>query len=143
MWSPRTFGNSKCIGDGHYIDVALRCCDVEFVFNNVAGKRQRRFVKILECLLYSDKSRLSFEQEKVLFIDFCRRNKYLKRNGPQFNQELSRDLYFHAIRVKFGYAITCHKAQGSKAVNGKMCLYSLVPALTAFQKAILDGCIPR
>ena len=38
----------------------------------------------------------------------------LKANTKEWKELLLSDPYFNALRVKFGYAITCHKAQGSE-----------------------------
>ena len=40
------------------------------------------------------------------------------KNKPQeFSTLLRTDEYFNAVRVTFGYAMTCHKAQGSEWDN--------------------------
>lgn len=55
----------------------------------------------------------------ALYIDFVNRakEKGLKPNTPGFKQEIKGDEYLNALKVKFGYALTCHKAQGSEWKN--------------------------
>ena len=57
---------------------------------------------------------MSSDENKALYQDFCMRNKHLKRGSLEFKNTLMSDPYFNALRLKFGYAITCHKAQGSE-----------------------------
>ena len=71
-------------------------------------------VQVLEDLLYSKEPNLSSDQNKALYLDFCIRNKGLTRKTVEFKHTLQSDPYFNALRLKFGYAITCHKAQGSE-----------------------------
>ncbi len=71
-------------------------------------------IKVLEELLYSKDPGLSSDQNKALYLDFCIRNKGLQRKSVEFKHTLKSDPYFNALRLKFGYAITCHKAQGSE-----------------------------
>ena len=50
-----------------------------------------------------DKARVFFEEVMKDYEDLPVRRKY---------EELAKNEYFNAIQVKFGYAVTCHKAQG-------------------------------
>ena len=51
-----------------------------------------------------------------MYIDFFRRmkSKGIKQNDQQFKDALYDDGYLNALRCVFGYAITCHKAQGGE-----------------------------
>jgi hypothetical protein len=63
---------------------------------------------------------------KALYVDFVMRFqeeqkirkekglKEIKVGSEEFIEQLKNDKYFNALRVKFGYAITCHKAQGGE-----------------------------
>jgi hypothetical protein len=63
---------------------------------------------------------------KALYVDFVMRfeakqkeNKekglpYFKVGSEEFKEQLKSDPFFNALRVKYGYAITCHKAQGGE-----------------------------
>lgn len=67
-------------------------------------------------ILYANQTNLSQPQQKELFVDFYIR---MKRRGigqkhPMFEQMLLEDPYMNALRAVFGYALTCHKAQGGE-----------------------------
>lgn len=55
----------------------------------------------------------------ALYVDFVNRAKEdgLKPNTNEFKQAIKADEYFNALKIKFGYALTCHKAQGSEWNN--------------------------
>ena len=42
------------------------------------------------------------------------REKGLKQNSPEYLEAMSQDQWLNALRAKFGYAVTCHKAQGGE-----------------------------
>ena len=54
-----------------------------------------------------------------MYVDFVKRHPELttKDKKSEFRMALLSDPYFNAFKVKFGYAITCHKAQGSEWQN--------------------------
>jgi hypothetical protein len=70
--------------------------------------------KIVENALFSEKRDISPLEQKALFIYFRMRHRDLKPNTKAFTEALLDDPYFNALQVKFGYAITCHKAQGGE-----------------------------
>jgi hypothetical protein len=88
--------------------------DVEIGFRDLNGVPHFFRAKVLEELLYSKEPNLSSDQNKALYLDFCIRNSGLPRKSTAFKHTLKSDPYFNALRLKFGYAITCHKAQGSE-----------------------------
>ncbi len=81
---------------------------------------------IIDSLLNSPQRDLSLLEMKALYIDFVIRfNKeqesqrklgkpYYKERSEEFKQQLKSDPYYNALKVKYGYAITCHKAQGGE-----------------------------
>lgn len=71
---------------------------------------------MLENYLYG-KNLLSPDEQNALYIDFKNRNPNLKKGTPPFKEEMLKDEYFNCILLKFGYAITCHKAQGGEWPN--------------------------
>lgn len=83
-------------------------------FKNLEGIPKFFEAKIIENLLYSEYPRLSPDESKALYLDFCIRHPELKSGDLDFKETLKSDPYFNALRLKFGYAITCHKAQGSE-----------------------------
>ncbi len=73
--------------------------------------------KIIENFLYSDSPSLTREEMIALYVDFKRRHEKLNPRSVEFKEELRVDPYFNALQIKFGYAITCHKAQGGEWKN--------------------------
>lgn len=96
------------------IPVSLIFKDVVVGFKDLEGISHFFKAKIIEDLLYSKEPTLSSDQNKALYLDFCIRNPHLKRKSTEFKHALKTDPYFNSLRLKFGYAITCHKAQGSE-----------------------------
>ncbi len=96
------------------IPVSLLFKDVVVGFRDLNGNPHFFQAKIIEDLLYSKELALSSDQNKALYLDFCIRNPGLNRKSSEFKHALKADPYFNALRLKFGYAITCHKAQGSE-----------------------------
>lgn len=98
-------------------EVVLYFQDLWVAFRDFEGKVHQFQTKIIENLLYSDQRELTSDERKALYIDFCIRNPSLNRRSQEFKDALRSDPYFNAMRIKFGYAITCHKAQGSEWKN--------------------------
>lgn len=71
-------------------------------------------LKILENALYNKMRDISDAEQIALYVDFKNRHPRLKEGSEEFALMLASDPYFHALRVKFGYAVTCHKAQGGE-----------------------------
>lgn len=71
---------------------------------------------LIEDLLYSSATNLTQYQQKGLYIDFYRREKKqgVKPKSDQFSKDLMNDPLLNALRCSYGYAITCHKAQGGE-----------------------------
>jgi len=57
---------------------------------------------------------LKSEEQTALYIDFKNRHPELKQHTEEFTQALSQDPFFNCILLKYGYAVTCHKAQGGE-----------------------------
>ena len=98
-------------------EVLLEFRDLVVAFRDLEGNVHNFETKIVENLLYSDAPSLSSDENKALYVDFCIRNNNLKPGSLEFRETLRADPYFNALRLKFGYAITCHKAQGSEWNN--------------------------
>ena len=92
-------------------DISLMDAETE---DPETGKIQT--VKIIKDLLYSAAPGLTVDEDKLFTIDFSRRMKKrnIKPGSELFLQYMISDKRFNALRVKFGYAITCHKAQGGE-----------------------------
>lgn len=81
------------------------------------GADKNQSCKIVENLLSSSKTYLSREEVFSQFVDFRRRYGKLSTESDEFRLEYIKDRYLNAIHVKYGYAITCHKAQGGEWPN--------------------------
>lgn len=73
---------------------------------------------IIDSLLNSTSRDLSILEMKALFVDFVMRFRekypYIEVGSERFKDALKDDPFFNAMRVKYGYAITCHKSQGGE-----------------------------
>jgi hypothetical protein len=97
--------------------VTLTFRDVTINFTDNELNKHDIPCKIIENLLYSPHRDLSSDELKALYIDFKIRNEKLKAGTKEFKDAIKSDMYFNALRIKFGYAITCHKAQGGEWTN--------------------------
>lgn len=108
-----------------HIDIDLYFRDIEVIFKDENNKPYVMKCKIIENLLFSGLANLSSDEHKAIYLDFVMRHSHLKPNTEEFKLTIKHDPYFNALRIKFGYAITCHKAQGSEWENVILdCSYS-------------------
>ena len=99
-------------GVEHPVELSFR--DVLIAYRDFNGAIIRSNAFILENLLTSNERELSAAENRALMIDFRSRHKALKTNSKEFKAAIGSDKYFNALQVKFGYALTCHKAQGGE-----------------------------
>ncbi len=113
------------------IRVPLYFRKVEIGFKNEANKAHWFECYILENVLYPEiiyancslsqykEKDLKSIEAKALYVNFVNRmrEKDVKPNSEEFKQEIKNDIYFNSLKIKFGYALTCHKAQGSEWNN--------------------------
>ncbi|WP_395075735.1 ATP-dependent RecD-like DNA helicase [Flavobacterium sp.] len=98
-------------------DITLTFREVKLILKDEHEKEHILTCNIIENLLYSNERDLSSDETKALYVDFKIRNPNLKAGTTELKDALRKDKYFNALRVKFGYAITCHKAQGGEWKN--------------------------
>jgi ATP-dependent exoDNAse (exonuclease V) alpha subunit len=69
--------------------------------------------------LYSTNGNLTNDQNKAMMIDFSyrMRDDEIGANTPKYNKALREDEYLNCLKASFGYAVTCHKAQGGEWDN--------------------------
>ena len=96
--------------------VTLYWRDVELVFPDAESNNKVVKGKILENFLYGD-NYLKPEETRALYVDFTIRNKGLKPKTNEFRDAIMKDEYFNCLLIKYGYAVTCHKAQGGEWDN--------------------------
>ena len=67
-------------------------------------------------ILYGPETNFSKGQLKVLMTDFNRRvtKRGIDVNSDDYRVAMMTDPYLNCLRSKFGYAVTCHKAQGGE-----------------------------
>ena len=100
--------------DDELVRVTLKFLPVELWCNNPDGTWLSKNVMLLTNALYSSERSISRDEQRALFVDFIMRHRELKRGSAEFRKQLSEDPYYNAVQVHFGYALTCHKAQGSE-----------------------------
>ncbi len=55
--------------------------------------------------------------QQALYVDFINRHRDLKPGSDLFKEVIRQDIFFNAVQLKYGYAVTCHKAQGGEWDN--------------------------
>lgn len=70
--------------------------------------------KIFEECMHNNEAGVPSNTSKALYVDFILRHPDLPQKSPEFKEQLKGDPYFNSVMLKFGYAITCHKAQGGE-----------------------------
>jgi hypothetical protein len=96
--------------------VTLYWRDVELVFPDAESNNKIIKGKMLENFLYGDNF-LKPEETQALYVDFTTRHKGLKPQTEEFKEAIMQDEYFNSLLMKYGYAVTCHKAQGGEWDN--------------------------
>lgn len=97
------------------VDVVLTFRDADLALILGDGTEVIQSVKLLDDFLHNGEAGLSAERQRALYVDFLKRHPDLRRDEPGLlHQALCSDPYFNAVRAKFGYAVTCHKAQGGE-----------------------------
>ncbi|MCX6017764.1 MAG: AAA family ATPase [Chloroflexi bacterium] len=94
--------------------VDLRFREVTLQINATNGRSVDVSCVILENLLQSREREITPEEQRALLVDFITRHSHLNRRSVEFKRAMQEDSYFNALRVKYGYALTCHKAQGGE-----------------------------
>lgn len=96
--------------------VTLYWRDVELIFPDAESNNKIVKGKMLENFLYGD-NYLKPEETQALYVDFTTRYKGLKPRTEEFKLAIMQDEYFNCLLMKYGYAVTCHKAQGGEWDN--------------------------
>lgn len=103
-------------GPGHkYVELRFQEVTVEYdTLNGSATVTKRVLLNLLE----SDSPNLTKDENNALYQLFISRHAYLfnaeKKDMAKIGEAKQKDEYYNFLRVKYGYAITCHKAQGSE-----------------------------
>ncbi|BDD00353.1 ATP-dependent DNA helicase [Persicobacter psychrovividus] len=94
--------------------VPLQFRDVVIEVQDNDGDKVEIECKMMESLLNSPHRDITSNERKALYQYFRNRHPKLKPGTKKFNEMLAEDPYFNALRLKYGYAITGHKAQGGE-----------------------------
>lgn len=97
---------------GHHVVLSFRGMTV--AFRDADGGIIQTGCYALENLLDSPHRELSPLEQRALLVDFRRRHPDLHPKSAEFRRAIRNDPYFNALQVKYGYALTCHKAQGGE-----------------------------
>ena len=105
----------RIFSNGQAVRVPLVWRPVRLCLTRPDGTTHEASRLLLDDFLLSRHPSLLPEQTKALYVDTIQR--WRDKTGhderhEEFGAFLKQDIYFHAVRAKYGYAITCHKAQG-------------------------------
>lgn len=98
-------------GEQHRVRLSWR--NITLVFTDEANRTKIVNGYILENFLYGSNN-LTPAERRALYVDFRKRHPKLKVGTTEFKDAITRDKYFNCIFLKYGYAVTCHKAQGGE-----------------------------
>lgn len=103
-------------GEVEIMEIPLVFRDIRFTAATAEGGEAVFSAKILDDHLHDGRAGLDAAQQRALYVDFLKRHPDLKKGSDRerISQILRQDPYFNALRVRFGYAVTCHKAQGGE-----------------------------
>jgi hypothetical protein len=92
--------------------------NLNFINVRVKSLLSEKDYEVLLCLdvLNGTQTNISLEQHRTLMIDFSRRMRYknIRPNSEAYKASLIKDPYLNSLRATYGYAVTCHKAQGGE-----------------------------
>ena len=107
---------SRTIGLKGKDSVTLTWREVELVFPDAESNNKVVKGKMLENFLNGE-NYLRPEETQALYVDFRNRHPGLKPKSEEFKEAIIQDEYFNCLLMKYGYAVTCHKAQGGEWDN--------------------------
>lgn len=96
IWKPEEFAGL------HFINAKIH-------FENLSGNKIQAKTKILLESLSSINGEIPLEDEKKLLHEAFRKNRRFRETKRPAD-----DAFVNAIRPRYGYALTCHKAQGGE-----------------------------
>jgi hypothetical protein len=97
---------------GFRVELSFR--DITVAFRDGDGIIIKTECLVLENLLDSPHRELAPLEQRALLVDFRKRHPDLHPKSAEFRHAIRGDPYFNALQVKYGYAMTCHKAQGGE-----------------------------
>ena len=93
----------------------IRWRDLTIIVDTIDGPLELQRT-IIENVLNEPSRSLSNAQQIAIYVDFKNRmrNENIIPRTEEYRRAYKTDKYFNALRVKYGYAITCHKSQGGE-----------------------------
>lgn len=101
---------------GKVISTILSWRKISLLAEDESGNMKQVEGFTLENFLYAD-NYLSSVDMRGLYVDFKNRHPKLKKGTEEFKEAIKNDKYFNCLQLKYGYAVTCHKAQGGEWDN--------------------------
>jgi hypothetical protein len=109
--------NEQGVARSEFVPLSFRKVVLRFGMDGVEKDDGEAFeieTYVIENLLRSPSADLTPVEMKALYVDFRTRHPGLKPGSASFKDAMSMDPWFNALRIKHGYAMTCHKAQGGE-----------------------------
>jgi hypothetical protein len=78
------------------------------------GHEQAMDMWLLDHFLEMPEGTLPPLMQQALLVDFKQRHPGWKPDSLMAQETLAQDPWYHALQAKYGYAVTCHKAQGGE-----------------------------
>ena len=111
------------IANGEFVEVmrirsqsemyGMRFCDVILYHKNY----DIEFDAIINLdSLHSERAGDAYKQSNILYNALMEEYSHIGSKRDRYNQ-IKKNPYFNALQVKYGYAVTCHKAQGGEWKN--------------------------
>lgn len=97
------------IKDEEYAGFKFRDVEIEFIS---MGEKIKSRSKILMDSLNTKYGKMGYDDERKLYAEVMKHNKRFRETKDRRD-----DKYLSALRIKYGYASTCHKAQGGEWKN--------------------------
>lgn len=98
-WKPEAFAGFNFI-------------NAEIEFTSPIGEMVTAKTKIIQESVTNPNGSLSFDQEKTIIHEAFKHNKKFRESKRPID-----DAFVNAVRARYGYAVTCHKAQGGEWQN--------------------------
>ena len=111
------FINNPIDGKRHNVRVDLAFRRVTLRFDHPEGGFVAVDCLVNENLLNNDLPQPTSDECRALYVDFKNRHPDLDPHTAAFREALCMDRRFNSLQIKFGYAVTAHKAQGGEWRN--------------------------
>ena len=100
------------LGEFRHVDT-LKFQDVRV--KSVSSEKEYNLLLSLD-ILHGTTGNFNNEQSKTLMIDFSHRMRAenIPPNTARYKEEMLKDEFLNCLRATYGYAVTCHKAQGGE-----------------------------